>query len=250
MPETVSTEFPICPGCGRENDPGMSFCIYCGQVVALPGPASTSPAQKFSQQDIAGSSQVQSADESLEGLETQPVCKSCGKTGGVEGRFCIFCGCDNSTDKAVYGKAPPQKESGFFQNQDFERSLNSGQKVSLTLFIALSTVLGLIFGWVLVFIAFRTQLVEIIASKRWPSSGFVLYADPPKSFVRLLKEGEGNFTFGRTGVNGALAIPDLKSGKYTLEVSMPGYKPFSQDIEIKADKALVVGFPERIKLER
>lgn len=77
----------LCPHCGRGNEPGARFCIWCGQPVQLQSQPSSSqtlataptPTDSLSGQDQAA------------GAQPQLLCPHCQGPNEPAGRFCIWC---------------------------------------------------------------------------------------------------------------------------------------------------------------
>jgi hypothetical protein len=238
MTGTFSNE-SNCTSCGEANQPGMRFCMNCGESLAPKAKGLTSPfpsePTRYVTQSVA-----------------RP-CHRCGKTDELNNRFCVFCGADTVV-------TPTQEEAmrAFLATRDTStmetpvvdaaaiRQRNTGMAYKK---FAIAAVLGLVFGYGASFLPAGVLQDSVIRSN-WPSDGLVLYVSPGNSQVLIEDESGRSFTLGRTSSEGTLTIPDLPPGNYSVTVSAPGYVSRSSNVRVNPDEVAVVGYPVRVNLSR
>lgn len=217
MPAPDSKLTGSCPACGELNEPGMVYCMHCG--VELAPPASQPSAAK-----------------------TLPTCPSCGKTDEQSVRFCIYCGAD---------LVPARRATRSLLTHTDELAAQVERSRGLSLQFKLSAaacLVGLLVGLAGGYLKLRSFFSDYVVRSGWPQAGIVVYASLPGAQVTVEELSGRNFTVGRLGATGTVAIPDLPPGSYRVTVSSPGYTSFSTQVEVERNRPAVIGYPVRIEL--
>lgn len=221
MGHTQSTAVGGCPGCGEINEPGMAFCINCGQAL-VPQPAESA------------------------GQGNGTVCPSCGVLDEMKHTFCVECGASMSPQMPKMSTFPTGTVAAGGQQQAWTMSPAIAKPAAN--FTILAALVGISAGVGLAFVARNAGLLNVLTHSGLPRHGLVIFAQPPEANVMIQERSGKSFTVGRTGKSGSLSLPDLPPGTYRLTLYAGGHIPVVKDVEIEDDKPAVLGFPARIEL--
>jgi hypothetical protein len=223
-----------CSSCGKANEAGMRFCMFCGE--GLSGKQLTSPFTT----DVSSVSQLSRA------------CPKCGKTDELNNRFCVFCGSDTGAirtgEAGVHNFLATRETSTMEQPAASAAVMRKPVGMPYKKFAA-AAVVGLIAGYAISFLP-AGVLENSVVRSNWPSDGLVLYVSPGNAQVLIENESGRSFTLGRTSAEGTLSIPDLPPGNYSVTVSAPGYVTRTNNVRVDADEVSVLGYPDRMQLSR
>jgi hypothetical protein len=219
---TKSVESQLnCPSCYRPNQPGMLYCLYCGNSLSLEQP---------------------------EGLQK---CAQCGRSDQLNDLFCVHCGSKIESSAASQDPiaklsweleqlAPIQKQSNLSKPKIAKRG-----RLNLIPFAAL---LGIASGLACAWKLLDPQFAAIFLQGNWPKQGLVVYANPPFAQVTIEDAEAKKFSIGQLGSLGSLSLSDLAPGLYRVQIAAPGYQTAVQYAPIEQGRPTVLGFPERINL--
>ncbi len=236
-----------CPRCDRHNDPGMGFCMECGE--ARRGGTTTMPAQATSTNSGQTSSgfprQATGAIPAQQPARGR-ICPSCGQFDALSNRFCIYCG--SSTQTVTFEQFKSMQEMTVdIQSLPVETARPVPPALPVGLMVA-AAVCGVVSGILISLFAYPAFMENIVVKSSWPPAGLVLYAQPPLAQVTLEENTGRHFTLGQTGLEGELTVTDLPPGGYRLTLSAPGYQSVIRDLQLERNKVTVIGYPQTIEL--
>lgn len=217
----------FCAFCQKPNEPGMSFCMHCGQH--LPHNAASvleAKPKNVNAEKIAGGQDIPGDVSDTDDLPV--TCPSCGKVDNLNHHFCIYCGAATTVEAA-----PP--------------AVHRRQLPSSWLTAACS-VLGIAAALVLANFTPTSWIQELIVHSSWPRQGLVIYARPAGCQVSVEEMNGRTVTLGLTGTDGTLSLSDLAPGDYQVILSKDGYHNLVREIQVKSQSVTVLGFPAVIQL--
>ncbi len=215
MSQTRTDTGGRCSACGQVNEPGMSFCVNCGQP--LPVGAGT----------MATGTRPAAA-----------VCPSCGRADELSQAFCLHCGASMQA-----GQPAVRRRTEAAAPAAIERRLRRDYKLA-------AAAAGVLAGAGLACLSVQLGAERIAGAGNWPRRGLVVYAQPARATVMIQDRAGRSLTAGATGPTGSLSVSDLPPGFYRVSLSAPGYRPVVQDLRLEPDKVAVLGFPRPIELEK
>lgn len=243
MRETRGDRTWRCPGCGTNNDPGMGFCMECGE--ARRG-TTTMPAQGSPGQTSSGFPRQGTGTVPVQQPTRGRICPSCGQFDALSNRFCIYCG--SSTQTVTFEQFKSMQEMTVdIQSVTGETARTVPPALPVGLMVA-AAVCGVVAGVLIALFAYPSLMENIVVKSSWPPAGLVLYAQPSLAQVMLEENTGRHFTLGQTGTEGELTVTDLAPGTYRLILSAPGHKSVTRDVDIERNKVTVLGYPEKITL--
>ncbi len=220
-----------CSKCNEANDPGMLFCIFCGQGL-------TASAEK-----------MRSSTTVLMGGK----CPACGKEDELNMRFCIFCSAPIYPD--LHNQRPIDKFSWEMElvddskpkttaAVDFKKAVQkSPTKQPLNLLpigLALGAVLG---GLSMVPTPVSNLILRTWLSGDWPAKSLTIYTKHPFAQVTLYQPSDAKiFTLAETDPKGAVRFSNLDAGDYNLKISGKGLRTAFEQIKVDALKPTVLGY--------
>lgn len=249
-----------CSSCGEQNDSGMQFCINCGQTLAA---ASAPPAP----QPMMTEEQLSMSHQNMSAVQPMPMvllCTVCNKTDPLNGQFCVFCG-----GKTVAGPAPRIQNyqtapmptpvmSPEFSHLSMEvprvntkpsnkKSQGGGAGAIVALLLAMIIGAAAGFGGIM---PVRDAIEQQALQRWWPADALLVYSTVPNGKVRLEDIKHKNLIFGSTSPDGTFVLNNLQSGAYTLNLSDGKGKELTQDFRISTGEPLILGYPQRLKLDK
>ncbi len=220
-----------CSKCNEANDPGMLFCIFCGQGL-------TASAEK-----------MRSSTTVLMGGK----CPACGKEDELNMRFCIFCSAPIYPD--LHNQRPIDKFSWEMElvddskpkttaAVDFKKAVQkSPTKQPLNLLpigLALGAVLG---GLCMMPTPVSNLILRTWLSGDWPAKSLTIYTKHPFAQVTLYQPSDAKiFTLAETDPKGAVRFSNLDAGDYNLKINGKGLRTAFEQIKVDALKPTVLGY--------
>ena len=220
-----------CSKCNEENDPGMLFCIFCGQGL-------TASAEK-----------MRSSNTVVMGGK----CPTCGKEDELNMRFCIFCSAPIYPD--LHQQRPIDKFSWEMElvddtkpkttaAVDFKKAVQkSPTKQPLNLLpigLAVGAILG---GLCMVPTPVSNLMLRTWLSGDWPAKSLTIYTKHPFAQVTLYQPSDGKiFTLAETDTTGAVRFSNLEAADYNLKISGKGLRTAFTQVKVDALKPTVLGY--------
>src|SRR4029434_8348027 len=215
-----------CPGCGKHNDPGMGFCMECGE--ARRGVTSSVPAQTTS---TGGYTRPMTGAHPVQQPARGRICPSCGQFDALSNRFCIYCGSSTQTVTFEQFKAM-QEMTVDMQSLPSEPARPVPPAIPVGAMIA-AAACGIVSGVLISLFAYPAFVQDMVVKSLWPPAGLVIYAQPPLTDVTLEENTGRQFTLGQTGAEGELMITDLPPGGYHLTLSAPRHESSVREIQLE-----------------
>lgn len=238
---TEERKLLTCQNCNETNDPGMLFCIHCGNGL-------TAAAEK-----------IRSNTTMMGGK-----CPACGKQDDLNMRFCIFCASPMVLDQAA---RPLDKFSWEMELSDNGLKSKSVTSAALKFKDAVQKSptkkainylpYGLAIGAALGLIALVTQAQDVVKrtylSGAWPAKSLTVYTKHPFAEVTLYDPADAKvFTLAETDANGSVRFTNLSAGDYNIKITGKGLRTAFQQVTIDDEKPTVIGYGEdkRVELQR
>lgn len=221
-----------CSRCNEENDPGMLFCIHCGQGL-------TASAEKVRTRTVVMGGK----------------CPSCGKEDDLNMRFCIFCSAPIYPDMPGLGPRPIDKfswEMDLVDNNkpkappttaavDFKKAVQKSPTKRPLNLLPIAMALGAAIGAMCVPYT-RDVILRTWLSGVWPAKSLTVYTQHPYAQV-MIYQGK-TFNLARADLNGAVRFNNLESGDYNVKISGNGLRTAFENVKTDPVKPTVIGYAD------
>jgi hypothetical protein len=241
-----------CASCGNANPFGMRFCLSCGRpaLYSQMTEKKVGPCSLCGCADPLNQAFCIACGTALIGADSPAVVAKTKRTGNV-----VNSGGDTSaTIASVKHKTgfswEPKSHAKTSTKSEFaakpvKRITSSGRGKSLATVIAAGMVAGVLVAFGL---ANTAPMKYVFERLHWPSSGLVVYAQPPKAKVVLENVETQAITLAQTEDNGCLTMASTQPGRYRLFLKAPADDGAFTDVIVLPDRPTVIGFPTPISL--
>ncbi|CAN5188742.1 hypothetical protein BH10CYA1_BH10CYA1_41350 [soil metagenome] len=228
---TEERKLLTCKSCNETNDPGMLFCIHCGQGL-------TASAEKIrSNTTIMGGK-----------------CPACGKQDDLNMRFCIFCSSPMVLDQA--SQRPVDKfswEMELAENGQLKSATNAALKFKDAVqksptkkainYLPFGLAVGAALGLVALIPHVQDLVKRTYLSGAWPKKSLTIYTKHPFAEVTIYEPSDAKvFTLAETDDKGAVRFVNMEAGDYNMKITGKGLRTAFQQVKIDGDKPTVIGY--------
>jgi hypothetical protein len=221
-----------CSQCSEQNDPGMLFCIYCGQGL-------TASAEKM---------------RSKTGLQGGK-CPTCSKEDELNMRFCVHCSAPMKSEQKLSramdkfswemeladDQKKPKKPTSAAIN--FKNAVQKSPTKKPLNFLPIGLAAGALFGFISLLPGPQHLILRTWLSGVWPAKSLTIYTKHPFAQVTVYQPSDAKvFTLAQTDAKGSVRFANLEAGDYNLRISGKGLRTAFTQIKIDPVKPTVIGY--------